>query len=79
LVGSVQLQLLRIVILVGAKFYSDYIAFRPQTRFQETYGAVGGHLANGLARIGGSLAESQTALAVVATAHHGGVSKHGFK
>jgi len=31
------------------------------------------------ARIGGSLAESQTALAVVATAHHSGVSKHGFK
>ena len=36
-------------------------------------------LVNRLTRIGGSLARSQQALVVVATAHHGGVPKHGFK
>jgi len=39
----------------------------------------GGPYDSGLARIVGSLAGSQTALAVVAIAHHGGVPKHGFK
>ncbi len=44
---------------LGVKFYPDRIASKKQTH-QETQGAMDGNLANGLARIVRSLAESQT-------------------